>query len=133
MMQTHETKNIRGLDATRATPVLQRSCVCGQHTTSGGECEECKKSEALQRHTSSAPAVACGPVHSSVVPVLSSAASESGGPIHEPLKSSLGSHLGQDFSHVRVHGGAASAEAAESVGARAYTLGNDIHLGKESR
>ena len=131
-MQTRETKVARS-EATNSGAILQRACACGQHTTGGGECEECKKSGTLQRHTGGTPAAASGPVHSSVVPILSSAASESGSPIHEPLKSSLGSHLGQDFSQVRVHGGASSAEAAASVGARAYTLGNDIHLGKESQ
>ncbi len=41
--------------------------------------------------------------------------------------------MGQDFSQVRVHSGPASADAAESIGARAYTLGTDIHLGAEAR
>jgi hypothetical protein len=39
--------------------------------------------------------------------------------------------LGHDFSHVRVHSGPASARAAEQIGARAYTLGRDVHLGTE--
>jgi len=39
--------------------------------------------------------------------------------------------LGRDFGHVRVHSGPASARAAEQIGARAYTLGRDVHLGAE--
>ena len=35
--------------------VLQRQCGCGQHTTAGGECEECKKSRAALRRTSRIP------------------------------------------------------------------------------
>lgn len=36
---------------------------------------------------------------------------------------------GADLSDVRVHTGAASAEAASAVGARAYTSGRDVHFG----
>lgn len=64
---------------------------------------------------------------------LQRAASESSRPIEEPIRSSLEQDLGHDFRQVRVHSGAASAAAAESIGARAYTLGNDIHLGAETR
>jgi hypothetical protein len=37
--------------------------------------------------------------------------------------------LGADLSAVRVHTGSQSADAAESVGARAYTVEKDIHFG----
>lgn len=37
--------------------------------------------------------------------------------------------LGTDLSSVRVHTGGPSQHAAESVGARAYTIGQDIHFG----
>ncbi|MGH9497262.1 MAG: DUF4157 domain-containing protein [Candidatus Sulfotelmatobacter sp.] len=110
---------------------LQRSCECGQHT-GGGECEECKKKETLQRHASSSSGPVTGSVGPAVTQTLSRAAAEGSHPIHEPLRTSLGEQLGHDFSHVRVHGGADSAEAAKQIGARAYTLGTDIHLGKES-
>src|SRR5206468_1821003 len=49
------------------------------------------------------------------------------------LRSSLAGGFGHDFSRVRVHSGPASAAAAGTIGARAYTLGTDIHLGMESR
>jgi hypothetical protein len=122
--------------------MLQRSCACGQHT-GGGECEECKKAK-VQRDasagagamsnaaTSARAAATTGAVSAGVAQSLSRAAAEGSAPIHEPLRSSIGEQLGQDFSHVRVHSGAASADAAEQIGARAYTLGTDIHLGKES-
>lgn len=63
---------------------------------------------------------------------LSRAASESAHPVHEPLRSSLEESFGRDFTCIRVHSGPASAASAERIGARAYTLGNDIHLGTEA-
>lgn len=111
---------------------LQRQCACGQHT-GGGECEECKEKATLQRHASNSSGPITGPVSPAVTQTLSRAAAETSTPIHEPLRGSLGDQLGQDFSHVRVHSGSASADAADLIGARAYTLGTDIHLGKESR
>src|SRR5262249_32093287 len=113
-----------------ATAMLQRTCACGKHT-GGGECEECKKAS-VQRDAAPSAAASGGLVNAGVAQTLSRAAVEASAPIHEPVRSSLGEQLGQDFSHVRVHSGAASAEAAEQIGARAYTLGTDIHLGKES-
>ncbi len=47
------------------------------------------------------------------------------GELRERFESSLGTEL----STVRVHDGSASAEAASAVGARAYTIGQDIHFG----
>lgn len=57
------------------------------------------------------------------------AASDSGAPLPNALRDRFESSLGADLSDVRVHTGAASASAAESVGARAYATGQDIHVG----
>jgi hypothetical protein len=38
--------------------------------------------------------------------------------------------LGADLSGVRVHTGGDSADAAESLGARAFTVGSDVHFGR---
>jgi hypothetical protein len=111
--------------------LLQRKCDCGRHT-GGGEWEACKNNGSLQRQPGRALGPMTGAVHAGVVQTLSRAAAEASTPIHEPLRSSLGDHIGQDLSYVKVHSGAASADAAEFIGARAYTLGTDIHLGKES-
>ncbi len=47
----------------------------------------------------------------------------------EGLRGRFEQSLGADLGGVRVHTGAASAEAAASVGARAYALGQDVHFG----
>ena|ERR1700722_2387502 len=62
---------------------------------------------------------------------LQRAASEAGRPMEGALRSSLEHRFARDFSRVKVHSGPASAESANRIGARAYTLGTDIHLGAE--
>jgi archaellum component FlaC len=57
------------------------------------------------------------------------AASGSGAPLRDDLRERFESSLGADLSSVRVHTGGASVEASAAVGAKAYTVGNDIHFG----
>ncbi len=52
-----------------------------------------------------------------------------GEPLPGGLRSQWEQSLGADLSGVRVHTGAASAEAADRVHARAFATGNDIHFG----
>jgi hypothetical protein len=40
----------------------------------------------------------------------------------------MSARFGHDFSHVRIHDSSVADEAARSVGARAFTLGSDIHF-----
>lgn len=51
-----------------------------------------------------------------------------GAPLPGDLRDKFERSLGADLGDVRVHTGAASASAAESVAARAYATGNDIHF-----
>lgn len=51
-----------------------------------------------------------------------------GAPLRADLQDRFEASLGADLSGVRVHTGPASAEASHAVGARAYTVGNDIHF-----
>lgn len=60
---------------------------------------------------------------------VSRAASSSGAPLPEPVREKFESSLGADLGGVRVHTGSESAAAAKAVGARAYTVGQDIHFG----
>src|SRR5262249_12434805 len=52
-----------------------------------------------------------------------------GSPLPRPLQRRFEASLGTDLSSVRVHTGAPSAEAAKSIEAQAYTVGNNIHFG----
>ncbi|MBL8622436.1 MAG: DUF4157 domain-containing protein [Myxococcales bacterium] len=56
------------------------------------------------------------------------AASGSGAPLPTQVRRQFEGALGADLSGVRVHTGGASAEAAQAVGAKAYTVGDDIHF-----
>jgi hypothetical protein len=56
------------------------------------------------------------------------AAGTSGHALPAPLRERFESSLGADLSAVRVHTGDDSAAAAGAVGARAYTIGNDIYF-----
>ncbi|WP_082805226.1 eCIS core domain-containing protein [Pseudomonas sp. BMS12] len=94
-----------------------------------------------QLSTESSPAVASGKTARTAqdsadrrfpAEALIQAAKESASPLPPPLVQRLGAHLSHDFSQVRVHSGRTSMAAAEQLGARAYTLGRDIHLGSEA-
>ncbi|HET9652915.1 MAG TPA: DUF4157 domain-containing protein, partial [Usitatibacter sp.] len=52
-----------------------------------------------------------------------------GAPIPQAVRLPIEASLNADLRDVRVHQGPVAAAAAESVGARAFTLGNDIFLG----
>ncbi|WP_158892907.1 DUF4157 domain-containing protein [Amycolatopsis anabasis] len=65
-------------------------------------------------------------------PILPAAKREPGPAFDGPARNRLEAGVGADFSQVRVHGGRASAEAAERIGARAFTIGQDIYLGAEA-
>ena len=56
-----------------------------------------------------------------------------GEPLPRSVAGPISASLGVDVSDVRVHADAAAASAAESVGARAFALGNRIFLGRRER
>jgi hypothetical protein len=58
------------------------------------------------------------------------AATSSGQPLPGDLRDRFETSLDADLSDVRVHTGGDSAMAAGAVGAKAYTVGNDIHFGE---
>jgi hypothetical protein len=60
---------------------------------------------------------------------VAAATSSSGVPLPTTLMRKFEASLGAELSGVRVHTGGASEQAASSVGAKTYTVGNDIHFG----
>ena len=61
-------------------------------------------------------------------PAVERAASSSGQALPADLRARFEASLGADLSAVRVHTGGASSAAARAVGAKAYTVGSDIHF-----
>src|SRR5271168_4192919 len=57
------------------------------------------------------------------------AASSSGQPLPESVRNRFEDSLETNLSGVRIHTGSESAHAATAVGAKAYTVGQDIHFG----
>jgi hypothetical protein len=53
----------------------------------------------------------------------------SSNPLNAPLRYRLEKSFGESLGDVRVHAGAESNDAATSLGARAFTMGQDIHVG----
>lgn len=101
--------------------LLQRQCDCGQHTTAGGECEECKKKKSvLQRHASS------GTEPASVPPIVHEVLRAPGQPLDRATRDFMEPRFGHDFSNVRVHTDAKAAESARAVNALAYTVGHNV-------
>jgi len=53
-----------------------------------------------------------------------------GRPLDEPVRTEMESRLGEDFRAVRVHDDASAARSAAEIGARAYTSGDHVVLGR---
>lgn len=102
--------------------LLQRKCACGQHTGAGGECEECKKKR-LQRKSGNGADPDFAP------PIVHNVLQSPGHPLELATRSIMESRFDQDFSGVRVHSDAQSAESARAVNALAYTVGHHVVFG----
>jgi hypothetical protein len=57
-------------------------------------------------------------------------ARSSGTPLSAGLRADLENRLGHDFRHVRIHADESAAEAAASIGARAFTVGPHVAFGR---
>lgn len=109
-------------------PSLQRQCACGG---SESECEACKEDREeglLQRKTQDTSAAA-----SEVPPIVHEVLRSPGQPLDPETRAFFEPRFDRDFSQVRVHADAPSAESAAMLKARAYTLGNNIVFGAGER
>ena len=78
----------------------------------------------IQRKTTAAGATDAQPRH-----LLARAGSESGKPLPTDLAREFQGLTDSDFTGVRVHHGPAAAQASEAIGAKAFTVGQDIYFG----
>jgi len=108
----------------RNSALLQRKCACGGSTSSGGECEDCKKKSetTVQRKTSTA-----SPQGSTLAPpIVHEVLRSPGQPLDAPTRAFFEPRFGHDFSRVRVHTDEQAAESARAVSALAYTVGDQV-------
>jgi Domain of unknown function (DUF4157) len=108
---------------TALPPSLQRTCAC---EGSGEPCTQC----ALQRLTIVQRISAPAKESNGVAPQMAiDAVTRPGRPIEPSVRETLEPRFGASFENVRVHDDAEAAAAAESVNARAYTIGNHVVFG----
>jgi uncharacterized protein DUF4157 len=99
--------------------MLQRKCAC---ETSGTSCARCASDKrGLQRK-----ATYEGSSLNVVPPIVNDVLTSPGQPLDATTRSIMEEQFGHDFSGVRVHTNAHAATSARSVGALAYTVGNDM-------
>jgi hypothetical protein len=94
-------------------PLVLRSCACGGSSEESCQCDSAKGQVAKS----------AGSVPSSVV---HKALATPGEPLAEANRADFEARLGTDLSGVRVHTGQHADESARAVGARAYTVGQDL-------
>jgi len=139
LIQKQEMPEEEEMLQTKLENSLQRKCDgCGKELESKlqmkslehlqRKCTDCEKDEQqrLQTKTGSTKKPEIGPAISNQIESIS----RSGG---QPLsRSSLDffePRFGYDFSDVRIHSGHQAAESARSLGAQAYTVGNNVVFG----
>lgn len=102
--------------------VLRRKCACVDSKSGEAECEECKKK--LQRRSAGIAAPSIAP------PIVQEVLHSPGEPLDHDARSYFEPRFGHDFSKVRVHSDEKAAQSARDVHALAYTVGNNVVLGK---
>lgn len=81
-----------------ASGILQRKCVCGQHTIVGGECGQCRRNrQPLQRRAANQAETSLVP------PMVHEALRSPGQPLDVATRALMEPRFGRDFSQVRVH------------------------------
>lgn len=96
---------------------LQRKC-------GGGCCAECDRKK-LQRE-------AIGPSPQRVPPIVHDVLRSSGEPLDRGTRAAMESRFAHDFSRVRLHRDDRAAASSAAVGARGYTVGANVVLGRDA-
>ena len=112
-----------GAQAESGGRLLQRRCACGGAPGVDGECAACRaKRLALQRLAR--PGAPTGNTRA-----VGETLRSPGRPLEAGTRAAMERGFGHDFGRVRVHTDARAAAAAESVGARAFTVGSAVVFG----
>ena len=116
-------QTVGGSPPATAVPV---GCSCDGGAGPPVTCGNCRQTDLVRqrRHMSPAPAEAAA-----VPPVVGEVLRSPGRRLDPGLASEMGARMGHDFGGVRLHTGAMAAASARSLGARAYTAGQDVVFG----
>ena len=108
-------------------PQLQRACACG------GACPRCQTEQPEHRHerlqTLRIGSSELG--KTAVPPNVDEALRSAGQPLDPSARAFMQSRFGHDFSQVRVRADARAGDSARALGARAYTVGQNIVFAPE--
>ncbi|WP_284124224.1 eCIS core domain-containing protein [Parerythrobacter aestuarii] len=108
---------------TSGAPSVQRKCAsCGGESEDGGTCPACAAKVQRKEGGGSTPRPTASVAQAVAKP-------GSGQPIPDGTRGPIEQELGQDLGHVRVHQDSDAADAASSIGAKAFTHQNHIWLG----
>lgn len=123
---TYEKEADRAAERVMRSPEsrLLGTCACG------GGCPTCKNEQAahMRPQMQQAPT---GNVGEMIVPaVVHQVLGSSGRPLDPTIRAFFEPRFGHDFGKVRVHADARAAEAAQSVGAKAFTIGQSTVFGR---
>jgi len=126
MNHEHEQGHTSSTAAARAAMTDDDAIEPGQSSRSAllRKPEHAVASGLLQRKARDPNGVADGAEHA-----VATASSSGGASLPAALMRKFEGSLSTDLSSVRIHTGDDSARAADAVGAKAYTMGNDIHFG----
>ncbi len=106
-------------------PQIQRKCTCG------GACPMCQEEQSEEEHVSlQTKHVGSGDLaQTAMPPIVDEVLRSPGQPLDPATRTFFEARFGYDFSHVRVHLGAAAQVSAASERALAYTAGRDLVFG----
>jgi hypothetical protein len=106
-------------------PQLQRACPCG------GNCPKCQTKHTGREHErpQSEGVQASNTGQIAAPTIVHEVLRAPGQPLDPATRGFMESRFGHDFSRVRVHADATTAESARAVNARAYTVGHDLVFG----
>jgi hypothetical protein len=104
--------------------VGQRKCACGQHTTSGEDCDSCRQKRVNLKHEVQHPTEAM-----SVPPIVNEVLRSPGRSLDAQTRARMEPRFGHEFSQVRVHTDERAASSAKAINAKAYAVQNNIIFG----
>ncbi len=105
-------------------PKPQRAYACGDN------CPAYQADEGIRARVQSKPARMQNGISNALAPpIVHAALASTGRSLDSDVQEFMESQFGQSFSHVRVHTDPSAQHSAQSIGARAYTVGSEIVFG----